>query len=67
MASHYLPFFCEAQGVLQRAACGAFIFPNQHSAEPNCERCLDYITSEQLALDVAERHDARRETPKDHR
>lgn len=57
MATHYLPYFCETVGVRQRAACGALIVPSEHSTEPACEPCCDYLTSEQLALAVADEGD----------
>lgn len=50
MSLHYLPAFTENQGVRYKAACGEWILPPQHSTQPNCEPCLDYLTSEAAAL-----------------
>lgn len=57
MGFHYLPKFVETDGVRQKAACGAWIFPSEHSTEPNCEPCLDYLTSESSAQERVARHE----------
>lgn len=46
---HYLPSYTLVDGVRQQAACGQYILPSQHSTEPSCEQCLDYLTSERAA------------------
>jgi hypothetical protein len=46
MTSHYLPAYCEINGVKQRAACGAWISPAQHSLSPLCDGCRNYILAE---------------------
>ncbi|MEO8679246.1 MAG: hypothetical protein ABI665_09385 [Vicinamibacterales bacterium] len=44
--THYLPSFTELQGVRQKAVCGIWIAPSEHSTTPLCEQCLDYLTAE---------------------
>lgn len=44
--SHYLPKFCEYQGGLWRAVCGAWIAPQDFSKEPTCDHCQLWLTAE---------------------
>ena len=44
--THYAPAFTRIKGVRQQAACGLFILPSQHSAEPGCPVCQAYVLQE---------------------
>lgn len=46
MATHYAAAFTRVRGDRQQAVCGAWISAEEHSTEPNCEPCLDYLTAE---------------------
>lgn len=54
--THYIPPFTETRGrgihQMQRAFCGAWVEEAQHSAEPSCERCQEFLEADakQLAL-----------------
>ena len=52
MITHYLPPFTRLRGVHQQAACGKFILPQEHSAEPRCAACKAYVERE-ATLDAA--------------
>lgn len=43
MASHYIVAFTERNGRMQRAACGAWVRQDEHSAEPTCLDCQDFL------------------------
>lgn len=49
---HYVPAVTHRSGRRQQAACGAYVFADEHSTEPNYEPCLDYLTAE-AATDAA--------------
>ena len=43
MTTHYLPAFVAVHGRFQQAACGAYIRESEHSNEPTCAGCRDYL------------------------
>lgn len=44
--THYIPVFTQFNGRLQKAACGYWLNPREHSAEPTCPTCLRYVQLE---------------------
>jgi hypothetical protein len=46
MTTHYLPPYTETLGARQKSACGIYIDPRSHSAEPSCLTCKDYVFAE---------------------
>lgn len=46
MSTHYILRLTEQNGRFQRAACGAWVLPAQHSCTPACEPCSDFLTGE---------------------
>ncbi len=45
MDTHYLPYFTRENGPKREAACGTWVYRNQHSAEPTCDKCQLYLVS----------------------
>lgn len=44
--THYVPFFTEIRRGLQTAVCGSHIFMHEHSVEPTCPVCLQWLTQD---------------------
>ena len=44
--SHYVPAYTEVNGRHQKAACGAWVTPREHSSEPDCDACHAYLLAE---------------------
>lgn len=44
--THYLPAFVAVDGRHQIAACGAAILAAEHSPEPTCQACRDYLQAD---------------------
>ena len=44
--THYLPAYTRARRNLLQAACGEYVRPGQHSAEPDCAVCQAYVLAE---------------------
>lgn len=53
--SHYVAFYCRTRGrgryLEERAVCGAWIAPSEHTVEPTCDACQRWL--EQDAKDAA--------------
>lgn len=41
--THYILPFTVINGRVQRAACGRYVLPKEHSAEPTCATCKAYV------------------------
>jgi hypothetical protein len=54
MTSHYIPAFTIRSGRWQRAACGGAVTQDQHSAQPTCEACREYLATAEPDLTVEE-------------
>ncbi len=52
MTTHYIAAFTERNGHQQRAACGRWVQASEHSNEPDCAGCRDYLAQD--AADEAE-------------
>lgn len=56
--THYLPAFTTYRMSRQRAVCGAFIAPTQHSAEPSCPHCEAWLQADdRVVLALREKWD----------
>lgn len=42
-ATHYLPVFTQQRARTQRAVCGVYVAPKEHSSEPTCPDCRAYL------------------------
>ena len=40
---HYLPAFTRTDGVRQEAVCGRYVFPMEHTTEPDCPECRAWL------------------------
>ena len=56
--THYLPAFTTYRLSRQRAVCGAFIAPAQHSTEPSCAACVAWLEADdKVVLALREKWD----------
>ena len=48
--THYTAYFTQnlrgATSQSQKAVCGAYILPTEHTSEPTCPQCLAYLQAE---------------------
>lgn len=52
--THYVPHFCESlrEVDIKRSVCGTWVrYPVEHSAEPDCQQCLEWIFADAMPPD----------------
>lgn len=50
--SHYIPAYTRINGRRQESACGRWIMPREHSNEPTCPFCVDYLHRDAETADM---------------
>ncbi len=47
--SHYIPYFTRENGARRETVCYAWVLPGEHSNEPTCQVCRDWLQQDAIA------------------